>query len=117
MKILVLNCGSSSVKFSVLAPQSEKTYLSGLIEKIGSAGTQMIYKIGTQRETVTLENADYDAALKRVFELVQKKPEWKNNLAGVGHRVVHGGEYFKAAALVTPDALNQIKKPSATALG
>src|SRR3989339_1267821 len=106
---LVLNCGSSSVKFAVLAPRSKEMLISGLVEKIGSSGTRLIYHLDHGKIINSLEGASYDESLNHVFKLVESKSEWINHLKAVGHRVVHGGEYFKSSTVVDKEALEKIK--------
>jgi len=106
---LVLNCGSSSVKFAVLAPSTEEMLISGLVEKIGSAGTRMVHKLDDKKIVTSIENASYEEILTNIFKLIEAEPEWINNLKAVGHRVVHGGEYFKTSTIVDKEALEKIK--------
>ena len=109
MLILVLNCGSSSVKFALLDPQHPANVpLSGLIERIGAAGTSATLRRGAEKSTVALSGADYTAA----FDLIGQEIDalgLRDQVKAVGHRVVHGGAVFSAPARITPAVLAAIK--------
>jgi acetate kinase len=105
--VLVLNCGSSSIKFAVIDPQSAEISLTGLVERIGSSGTQMIYK-NPEKQIVTLENANHDESLKKVFAILNQ--DLKDRIKAIGHRVVHGGEYFKNSAIINQENIAKIEK-------
>ena len=94
--VLVLNAGSSSLKYQLIADSGE-TYLSGLTERIGL--------------TESGGDADHAAALSRVLDNLPPDVE----LEAVGHRVVHGGEAFREATLITPEVLERIEQLSALA--
>jgi acetate kinase len=110
--VLVLNCGSSSVKFAILSPNSKETLLTGMVECIGLPKAKMIYKINGHQSVLSVKDINYPEALNKVFTLVKEKQEWFNNLCAVGHRVVHGGEFFKSSVLVTEDVIRKIEKCS-----
>ena len=99
MRILVLNSGSSSVKFQILDMEDQSVLLKGIVERIGSTRAVLSYqpseghKISDVREVL-----DQDAALRLIVQTITK-PELgviasTDELDGVGHRVVHGGEEF-----------------------
>lgn len=88
MYILVLNCGSSSIKYAVIAPQTAETALDGLIE---------------------IQDRNYNEGLQKVKTALTEQPEISNSIIGIGHRVVHGGEAFKASVVITETVLEQIK--------
>ncbi len=107
MIILVVNCGSSSLKYSLFQDQSELG--SGLFEKIGS-GRSLYTRVlqGQKQEAKSLELSNHAQAIKEMMNgLVQDQlvssPE---KIVAVGHRVVHGGPQFKDATLVNRDVLN-----------
>jgi acetate kinase len=95
--VLVLNAGSSSLKFALLEPASGDRRLRGQVDRIGGAEAVLTYVLGvdgaSQRETLA-ENT-HDAALAAVFALLAREASELRVLA-VGHRVVHGGERFRA---------------------
>lgn len=118
MIILVLNCGSSSLKYQVLDMKSNDDYTlmaKGLVERIGE-------KMGSIAHTVTGQDKfiiekpvpDHSAGIKEVLDLLVSKEhgvlDSLSQIDAVGHRVAHGGEFFKGSALVTPEAENFIEK-------
>ena len=107
--ILVINNGSSSLKFSVLDPKSEAVLSSGLAERIGTE--EALLKM-TDPEQVShqekLGHADHRAALLRVIEILSKRDKF--DCRAIGHRVVHGGEYFRDPVLVTDSVLQKIEE-------
>lgn len=107
--VLVLNCGSSSIKFAVINPKTEKNFLSGLIECIGTKDTRLSWKVDDQKEQKALAGADYHRSILEIVELLKKTDHIIDNLIGVGHRVVHGGEHFVASALIDDKVLSEIE--------
>ena len=109
MLILVLNCGSSSVKFAVLDPaQPAEVPLSGLFERIGSAGASATLKRGGEKHEQPLTGgryADAFAVVRAELDALGLTPR----LGAVGHRVVHGGAVFSAPARITPAVLAAIR--------
>ncbi len=106
--ILVINCGSSSIKFSLADPLSGKHLLSGLAEKLGSADAALEWK-GADSGSKTLGQAGHREALLGIVALLQKL-----NLSceGIGHRVVHGGEKFSKSCEVTDESLAALEANS-----
>ncbi|BBL59630.1 acetate/propionate family kinase [Methylomonas koyamae] len=102
MKILVLNAGSSSLKYSLFDMAARTALLSGLIERIGEAESSHRYRLGTsapQQQALTCR--DHGQALQTLFSLLRATlPSGLSELAAVGHRVVHGGEFFHEPALI-----------------
>lgn len=107
--VLVLNCGSSSIKFAVIEPQAEATLFSGLAQCIGAADASLRYTKGEQKETRALPNIDYRAALKKIMDLIDADTEIHTGIVAVGHRVVHGGEKFTCSAIIDDEILAAIK--------
>jgi acetate kinase len=107
--ILVINNGSSSLKFSVLDPKSETVLSSGLGERIG---TEECYLKLSDLEKVKHEEklplADHRSALLRVIEILSKNGRF--DCKAIGHRVVHGGEYFREAVSITEDVIQKIEE-------
>jgi acetate kinase len=107
--ILVINNGSSSLKFSVLDPKAEIVLSSGIAERIGTE--QGLLKL-TDLEQVShqekLELADHRSALLRVIEILSKRSRF--DCRAIGHRVAHGGEYFRDPVLVTDSVLQKIEE-------
>lgn len=107
MKILVLNSGSSSVKYQLLEMEGEVLLAAGRVERIGGDDAIHVHQAGgrpEQREVVTV--LDHTAAIRRVLHALTRSGDGvigdPGEIAAVGHRVVHGGETFTASTVVTP---------------
>ena len=119
MKILVLNSGSSSLKYELIDSDSEEVLARGIAERIGVAGGGGKIKhetpTGGQME-ISAEMADHDQAVDRVFSLLTGPDNGAvksmREIAAVGHRVVHGGERFVESTLVNDEILDEIDKLS-----
>ena len=113
-KTISINAGSSSVKWQLYSMPEEKVLAKGLIERIGLKNSISTVKFDGRSERQTLDIADHTQAVKillddlKRFEIIQSYDE----ITGVGHRVVAGGEYFKESALVTDDVLEKIEELS-----
>ena len=113
-KTISINAGSSSVKWQLYSMPEEKVLAKGLIERIGLKDSISTVKFDGRSERQNLDIADHTQAVKillddlKRFEIIQSYDE----ITGVGHRVVAGGEYFKESALVTDDVLEKIEELS-----
>lgn len=106
--ILVINAGSSSLKFKVF-DQKFKEAAGGLVEKIGLSGSFLEYRFAGKGNKVNLTIGDHAAAVAAVMKaLAENKIDFKR-IFKVGHRVVHGGEKFIRPTLVTPRVLKQLE--------
>jgi len=113
MKIVVLNAGSSSLKYQVIQMPSEKVLCIGLVERIGLNNAIFSHKKGNKKLTETTSIPTYKEALHKVASiLIDKKLGVLTNvddIDAVGHRVVHGGSKFGKTVLVTQEVKNNIK--------
>lgn len=114
MNILALNCGSSSVKYSVFSWETQKVLGSGVVERIGISGTFIKHEV-TGREPV-IENkecSNHEEALKFIAEMLIDPAKGilksLDEIGAIGHRVVHGGEKFKSSVRITPEVLAAIE--------
>ncbi|KZW99840.1 acetate kinase [Pseudoalteromonas luteoviolacea] len=113
--VLVLNCGSSSLKFAIIDSSSAQEHLSGLAERLGESSPQIKYKFNGEKHVVALANGDaHEVAINKLVELV-KTLKLDQQLVAVGHRVVHGGEHFTHSALITDSVLEAIKQTATLA--
>ena len=116
MKILTVNAGSSSLKFNVIELPEGKELISGYFQRIGIDGSFYYVKIdGVKTEHEVVMNTHMDAV-----ELL-KKELFDNNIIssldeieGVGHRLVHGGDKFKTSVLITDEVLKECEQFSTT---
>jgi acetate kinase len=108
-QILVINSGSSSLKFSLLDPESAQVFASGIAERLN---TDQAFLRLTDRDGIkhqeTIPDADHRGSLLRIIEILSR--ESPLDIAAIGHRIVHGGEYFSEAALVTQEVVRRIQE-------
>ncbi|TWX67793.1 acetate kinase [Colwellia demingiae] len=108
--ILVINCGSSSVKFSLIKPLSGETLLSGLAECLHTPDAKIIVKLNGEKQTYKLPNPfNHQTALSVLVEQLQQLDLVKD-ITAIGHRVVHGGEQYSQPTLITEDVEQAIKQ-------
>lgn len=111
--ILVINCGSSSVKFSLIKPLSGETLLSGLAECLHTPDAKIIVKLNGEKQTYKLPDPfNHQTALSVLVEQLQQLDLVKD-ITAIGHRVVHGGEKYSQPTLITEDveqAIHQLAK-------
>ncbi|MCM1162751.1 MAG: acetate kinase [Muribaculaceae bacterium] len=115
MKILVLNCGSSSVKYKLIDTTSEAVMAEGGVEKIGLPDGFLKYKKADgSKEIIDLGQIDHLAAVKAILNLLTDPKEGCiksfDEIDAVGHRVVHGGEKFAESVLITDEVKDMIKQ-------
>ncbi len=115
MKILVLNCGSSSIKFKLIEMPANNVLESGGLEKLGLADCQTKYKIGDGQKKVIMKPIDNHLdGINLIFDILTGKETGvlKNleEIEAVGHRVVHGGEKFSESVLIDASVIKQIEE-------
>lgn len=113
-KIMAINAGSSSLKFQLLHMPEEKIIAKGLVERIGMDGTVMAVEFGEEEHTVHPSIEDHADAVREMLSFLTEKEiiQSLDDINGIGHRVVHGGEKFSASALMTDDMIVEIEKLS-----
>ena len=115
MKILVLNCGSSSVKYKLIDSDSKKVLAEGGVEKIGLPDSFLKFKKPDgEKETIYVSMPTAKEAVKNILDLLTdpKNGVVKNldEIEAVGHRVVHGMEDFSESVIITPDVIKKVKE-------
>ncbi len=115
MKILVLNCGSSSVKYKLINTQSTETLAEGAIEKIGLKGANLKFKLADgSKKIITSDIPDHNVAIKNILHILIDAEYGCitnfNEINAVGHRLVHGGEKFNSSVLITPEVIAKVKE-------
>lgn len=93
--ILVINCGSSSIKFALVDPDQQAFAISGLAERLGSADAVLHWQRDGIKHSQAIAGDDHRAALAHLLQRVQEATG--GQLHGIGHRIVHGGEHFTSA--------------------
>ncbi len=114
MKIFVLNCGSSSLKYQLIDMETETVMAKGNYERIGEKEAFLTHKIGDNKHVIEKEAMNHDEALKIIMsQLTCKEYGVINDLSeinAIGHRIVHGGEIFDRSVLVTEDVIKKIEQ-------
>ena len=107
-QILIFNCGSSSIKFTLFNKQSLKVMLNGFIEKISQTDSSFSFIFKKQRHCLKTPNLNY----KDAFKLINKKVNELGfeDIQAIGHRVVHGGNFFSKATLIDTDVIKKIEQ-------
>ena len=112
-KILVLNAGSSSLKYQVIDMENEQVLVKGLCERIGIDGGIINHKVNGQKIVTNIDMADHTVALNKVLESLTDSTigciKSLDEIDAIGHRVVHGGEEFTKAAKIEGDVLAKIE--------
>lgn len=114
MNILVLNCGSSSVKYKLIEIKANKVLAEGGIEKIGLPDAFIKFKFGNEKIQQDLDIYDHVGAIKSILDNLTSKEygcikDFKE-IDAVGHRVVHGGEKFNKSVLINDEVIAKIKE-------
>ncbi len=116
MKILVINAGSSSLKYQLLSMEREKLLSKGIVERIGAEGSSVTYCIDNEKNTYQKEISNHTEAIKVVFEILTNPERGVikdvSEINAVGHRVVHAGERYSGSVLITDDVINALEECS-----
>lgn len=115
MKILVLNCGSSSLKYQLIDMENEEVITKGTYERIGQNNSFVTIKQNGEKVKIEHSVENHDVALKFVMEELLTGEKYGvisnlNEIDAVGHRLVHGGEKFSQSVLITDEVIEQIKE-------
>ena len=113
MKILVINCGSSSLKYQILEMTTETLLCKGLVEKIGITGSTITHeKIGENKLVLEYAMKDHKDAIEQVLQVIRDKEygvvKSMDEIGAVGHRIGHGGERYNRSVIVTDDVIKAI---------
>ncbi len=113
MNILVINCGSSSLKYQLINMDNQEVLAIGLVERIGIEGSRLKHEIpNKQKETIEVEMKDHKDALNQVFSALTHESygaiENLSQINAVGHRVVHAGEFYNSSTLITDEVISKL---------
>jgi acetate kinase len=113
LKVLVLNSGSSSIKFELFDMPAEKREAGGLLERIGEDQSKLTYSIGETKKTVEEKIADHGQGLRLIIDALTDSSHGGlsdiSEIGAVGHRVVHGGEAFSETALIDDEVQKAVE--------
>ncbi len=109
MNVLVINCGSSSIKYQVMDPDRNELLCKGLVELSGDTSTFAYTKTGSEKTTVNLSLADHTAGVEKIIATITDAEvgciKDLSEIGAVGHRMVHGGEDFASSVLVSDEVI------------
>ncbi|MHB1651077.1 MAG: acetate/propionate family kinase [Desulfitobacteriaceae bacterium] len=115
MYVLVINCGSSSLKYQLLDMKTRNPLAKGLVERIGLSDSILTHSLSNgEKEEIRTEIPDHTVAIRLVLEMLVH-PEYGalkglEQINAVGHRVVHGGERFAHSAMITKDVMEALEE-------
>lgn len=116
MKVLVLNSGSSSLKYQVIDMETEEMLVKGYFERIGQANSFLTHKVNGVKHKFEQQVKNHEDAIQFVLDRITNDHygviKNLNELGGIGHRVVHGGEKFSNSVVITDEVIKQIKECS-----
>ncbi|MBR5571985.1 MAG: acetate kinase [Oscillospiraceae bacterium] len=116
MKVLVVNCGSSSLKYQLIDSKSESVLATGLCERIGIDGVLNHTPSGHDKIVMTDPLPDHQAAISKVLAALTDKDygviSSLDQIEAVGHRLVHGGEKFASSVIITEEVIAEVEKCS-----
>ena len=119
MKVLVINCGSSSLKYQLIDMDGEKVLCKGLCDRIGMEGSCIIHKVDGAKTEVLTPFPTHTEAFEKVVEMMTsgagKVIDDVSEIGAIGHRGVHGGEKFRESALVTEELIAAYEELSSLA--
>lgn len=113
MKILVINCGSSSLKYQLIDSDTEAVLAKGLCERIGIDGMFTYQKAGGEKSVTQIDQPDHKKSVSLVLEALADPENGVvkdlSEIGAVGHRVVHGGEAFEESAIITDEMMKAVE--------
>ncbi|AYF54773.1 acetate kinase [Clostridium sp. K25] len=114
MKILVINCGSSSLKYQLIDMLSEEPIAQGLVERIGIQGSVLTHKVNGKKHVIEEEMKDHKKAIALVLDALVNEEygviKNMDEISAVGHRVVHGGEKYAESVLIDDEVMEALEE-------
>ncbi|MDL2289173.1 acetate kinase [Clostridia bacterium OttesenSCG-928-F22] len=113
--VLVINAGSSSLKYQLIDMGEQTLIAKGLVERIGMDGSILTHKpVGKEPAKIKMDMRDHNVAIQAVLDALTDKTHGviadMSEINAIGHRIVHGGESFKSSAIITQEVLDAIKE-------
>ena len=113
MKVLVLNCGSSSIKFQLFNMDKSTVLTKGIVEKIGLKSSFLKLEMNGDKKKIDIDVPEHTKGIEDILNILVSKEDGAlkslEEIDAVGHRVAHGGEKFSQSALVKEDVINEIE--------
>lgn len=114
MKVLVINCGSSSLKYQLFDMENEQVLCKGLVERIGIEGSKLTHKANGKKLEVEEAMQDHKRAIKHVFDALVDEEygviKSLDEVGAIGHRVLHGGDQLTQSTIIDEDVKAKIKE-------
>ena len=114
MKILVINSGSSSVKYQFIDMERENVLCKGIAERIGIHGSRIVHRVRGEKHVIEKDLPDHEVALKEVLGILTDEKlgviSDLKEISAVGHRVVHGGEKFASSVLIDDEVMEVLRE-------
>ena len=110
--VLVINCGSSSVKFAIMNPEDGHVYLSGIAEAMNLPEAFISWRFGdSDKQKAEISGYNHEQALSYLVDnILSTDKQLLESIVACGHRIVHGGEYYSAPTLIDDEVLKNIEK-------
>ncbi|MFK0572461.1 acetate kinase [Endozoicomonas sp.] len=106
--VLVINCGSSSLKFAVINPKTEEESISGIAERLVGNEAFITWKLNGEKQTINLGASGHEGAIEALVGVLRDN-NLMERIEAIGHRVVHGGEKFTASTLINDEVIKGIE--------
>ncbi|MGO0308538.1 acetate kinase [Endozoicomonas acroporae] len=106
--VLVINCGSSSLKFAVINPKTEEESISGIAECLVGNEASITWKLNGEKQTLNLGAAGHEGAIEALVGILREN-NLMEHIEAIGHRIVHGGEKFTQSTLITDEVIQGIE--------
>ena len=114
MNVLVINCGSSSLKYQLIDSETENVLAKGLCERIGIDGRLVYQKAGNDKEITEASMPTHKEAIQMVLEALTNDKTGAikslDEVNAIGHRIVHGGEKFASSAIITDEMIKAVEE-------
>jgi acetate kinase len=113
MKVLVLNCGSSSIKFQLMDMSNSEVLLKGIVEKIGLESSFLKLECNGNKQKLDMDVPEHTKGIEKILDILVSEEHGviksHDEIDAVGHRVAHGGEKFSHSALITDEVIKEIE--------
>ena len=114
MKVLVLNCGSSSLKCQLIDMTNEERIMKGHYDRIGGSRSSLRFNVRGNKTVIEYPARDFEEAISKILSLLVSKEynviESLDEIGAVGHRIVHGGEKFKESVIINDEVIETIEE-------
>lgn len=114
MNVLVINCGSSSLKYQLINSETEQALATGICERIAIDGSRLVHKKDGNKTTIEKPMKNHEVAVQLVIEALTDKEygviKSLDEIGAIGHRIVHGGEKFAKSTLITDEVVKAIEE-------